>query len=193
MGRCAWQAHSHHDADTQAPRPLDRVQHQYNDDRPNALWAADFTCVSNWQGLVYVAFLIDVFARRSVGENVSSSARTDFVLESLKQALSARRPAASQRTARLTVCLHSLHRGRAEAGLETAARRVGDAYEIALAETIKGLYKTEVMYRRGPWKHRSEVELALLGRGGLVQPSPTADANWAIFLRPQPKGITLRR
>jgi len=153
--------------DEHAPRPRDRVQRHFKADRPHAPWVSDFTFVSTWQGFVYVAFIIDVFARRIVGWRVSRSARTDFVLEALEQALYARRPAASRRL------IHHRDSGSryvsiryterlAEAGIETSVGSVGDAYDNALAETINGLDKTEVIYRGGPWKSRSAIELATL-------------------------------
>tara|TARA_R110002049_G_C9071567_1_gene554939 strand:+ start:371 stop:1276 length:906 start_codon:yes stop_codon:yes gene_type:complete len=147
--------------------PLDRVQRQFNADRPNALWVSDFTYVSTWQGFVYVAFVIDVFARRIVGWRASSSARTDFVLDALEQALYARKPVGPDRL------VHHSDRGvqyvsiryterLAEAGLEPSVGSVGDSYDNALAETINGLYKAEVIHRRASWRTRDEVEWATL-------------------------------
>ena len=147
--------------------PLDRVQRQFTTDRPNALWVSDFTYVSTWQGFVYVAFVIDVFARRIVGWRASSSARTDFVLDALEQALYARRPVGPDRL------VHHSDRGvqyvsiryterLAEAGLEPSVGSVGDSYDNALAETINGLYKAEVIHRRPSWRTRDEVEWATL-------------------------------
>jgi len=147
--------------------PLDRVQRQFTADRPNALWVSDFTYVSTWQGFVYVAFVIDVFARRIVGWRASSSARTDFVLDALEQALYARKPVGADRL------VHHSDRGvqyvsiryterLAEAGLEPSVGSVGDSYDNALAETINGLYKAEVIHRRPSWRTRDEVEWATL-------------------------------
>jgi transposase InsO family protein len=144
--------------------PLDRVNRQFTAVRPNALWVADFTYVSTWQGFVYVAFVIDVFSRFIVGWKVSASARTDFVLDALEQALYARRP--------VDDLIHHSDRGvqyvsiryterLAEAGIETSVGSVGDSYDNALAETINGLYKAEVIYRQS-WKNREAVELATL-------------------------------
>lgn len=153
--------------DTTAPCPLDRVNRQFKADRPNQLWVSDFTYVSTWAGFVYVAFVIDVFARRIVGWRVSRSMRTDFVLDALEQALYARQP---ERNARL---IHHSDRGSqyvsiryserlAEAGIEPSVGSKGDSYDNALAETINGLYKTELIHRRAPWKTVESLELATL-------------------------------
>lgn len=153
--------------DAKAVCPLDRVNRQFQADRPNQLWVADFTYVSTWQGFVYVAFVIDVFARCIVGWRVSSSMHTDFVLDALEQALYARR---SQREGEL---VHHSDRGSqyvsirysqrlGEAGIEPSVGSTGDSYDNALAETINGLYKAEIIHRRGPWKTREAVELATL-------------------------------
>lgn len=153
-------------SDKATPCPLDKVNRQFHADRPNALWVSDFTYVSTWAGWVYVAFVIDVFARRIVGWKVSSSARTDFVLDALEQALYARRREAKQ------ALIHHSDRGvqyvsiryterLAEAGIEPSVGSVGDSYDNALAETINGLYKAEVIHRRS-WKNREAVELATL-------------------------------
>lgn len=147
-----------------APCPLDRVERQFRADRPNALWVSDFTYVSTGQGFVYVAFVIDVFARRIVGWKVSGSSSTDFVLDALEQALCAR-----ERDGGL---IHHSDRGAqylsirytdrlAEAGIEPSVGSVGDSYDNALAETINGLYKAEVIYRQS-WKDLQTVELATL-------------------------------
>ncbi|CAN7228510.1 IS3 family transposase [Pseudorhodoferax sp. LjRoot39] len=154
-------------SDAKAPCPLDRVNRQFNAQRPNQLWVSDFTYVSTWQGWLYVAFVVDVFARRIVGWRTSSSMRTDFVLGALEQALYDRRP---QREDAL-VC-HS-DRGSqyvsiryterlAEAGIEPSVGSKGDSYDNALAETINGLYKAEVIHRRSAWKTKESVELATL-------------------------------
>jgi putative transposase len=144
--------------------PLDRVKRQFTAGCPNALWVADFTYVSTWQGFVYVAFVIDVFSRFIVGWKVSASARTDFVLDALEQALYARKPAGG--------LIHHSDRGvqyvsiryterLADAGIEASVGSVGDSYDNALAETINGLYKAEVIYRQS-WKNREAVELKTL-------------------------------
>lgn len=148
------------------PCPLDRVNRQFRADRPNQLWVADFTYVSTWQGWLYVAFVIDVFARRIVGWRVSTSMHTDFVLDALEQALYARQP-------ELGSLIHHSDRGSqyvsiryterlGEAGVEPSVGSRGDSYDNALAETINGLYKTELIHKRGPWKNRESVELATL-------------------------------
>jgi transposase InsO family protein len=153
--------------DAKAPCPLDRVNREFRAERPNQLWVSDFTYVSTWQGFVYVAFVIDVFARLIVGWRVSASMHTDFVLDALEQALFARR---SGRGGEL---IHHSDRGSqyvsiryterlAEAGIEPSVGSKGDSYDNALAETINGLYKAELIHRRGPWKTREAVELATL-------------------------------
>lgn len=152
--------------DAAALRPLDRVNRQFTADRPNQLWVSDFTYVSTWQGWLYVAFVVDVFARRIVGWRVSSSMTTDFVLDALEQALYARQPAGNG------TLIHHSDRGSqylsiryserlAEAGIEPSVGNRGDSYDNALAETINGLYKTELIHRR-TWKTRESVELATL-------------------------------
>jgi putative transposase len=153
--------------DAKAPCPLDRVNRQFRAERPNQLWVSDFTYVSTWQGWLYVAFVIDVFARRIVGWRVSNSMRTDFVLDALEQALWARQP---ERDSRL---IHHSDRGSqyvsiryserlAEAGIEPSVGSKGDSYDNALAETINGLYKAELIHRRAPWKTKKDVEFATL-------------------------------
>ena len=154
-------------SDKAAQCPLDRVNRQFKADRPNQLWVSDFTYVSTWQGWVYVAFVIDVFARRIVGWRVSRSMRSDFVLDALEQALFDRQP---ERTEAL---VHHSDRGSqyvsiryserlAEAGIEPSVGSRGDSYDNALAETINGLYKAELIHRRAPWKTTESVELATL-------------------------------
>ncbi len=154
-------------ADKAAACPQDRVNRQFKADRPNQLWVSDFTYVSTWQGWLYVAFVIDVFARRIVGWRVSTSMRTDFVLDALEQALYDRQP---ERTDAL---IHHSDRGSqyvsilyterlAQAGIEPSVGSRGDSYDNALAETINGLYKTELIHRRAPWKTKEAVELATL-------------------------------
>ena len=154
-------------SDSRALCPLDRVNRQFRAERPNQLWVSDFTYVSTWQGWQYVAFVIDVYARRIVGWRVSSSMRTDFVLDALEQALYARRP---ERDGSL---IHHSDRGAqyvsiryserlAEAGIEPSVGSKGDSYDNALAETINGLYKAELIHRRAPWKTKESLELATL-------------------------------
>lgn len=153
--------------DTSAPYPLDQVNRAFKAERPDELWVSDFTYVSTWQGWLYVAFVIDVFARRIVGWRVSTSMHTDFVLDALEQALHDRRPKQSRRL------VHHSDRGSqyvsiryterlAEAGIEPSVGSRGDSYDNALAETINGLYKAELIHRRSPWKSREAVELATL-------------------------------
>lgn len=150
--------------DPARPCPLDRVNRQFRAERPNQLWVSDYTFVSTWQGFAYVAFIIDVYARRIVGWKLSSSQETQFVLDALEQALHARQPADS--------LIHHSDRGSqyvsiryterlAEAGIEPSVGSVGDSYDNALAETINGLYKAEVVHRR-TWKSREALELATL-------------------------------
>ena len=154
-------------SDSKAPCPLDRVNRVFKAERPNQLWVSDFTYVSTWQGWLYVAFVIDVYARRIVGWRVSRSMHTDFVLDALEQALYDRQPE------RAESLVHHSDRGSqyvsiryterlAEAGIEPSVGSRGDSYDNALAETINGLYKTELIHRRGPWKTRESVELATL-------------------------------
>jgi len=148
-----------------AERLLDRVQRQFNATRPNQLWVADFTYVATWAGFVYVAFVIDVFARSIVGWRVSRSMSTELVLDALEQALHARRPTEEM--------IHHSDRGcqylsiryterLAEAGINASVGSVGDSYDNALAETIIGLFKTEVIHERGPWRGIDPVEYAVL-------------------------------
>jgi transposase InsO family protein len=144
--------------------PLDRVKRHFSAVRPNALWVADFTYVFTWQGFVYVAFVIDVFSRFIVGWKVSASARTEFVLDVLEQVLNARNPAGdlihhSDRGVRYVSIRYTERL--AEAGIEASVGSVGDSYDNALAETINGLYKAEVIHRQS-WKSREAVELETL-------------------------------
>jgi transposase InsO family protein len=153
--------------DSAAPCPLDRVNRQFTAERPNQLWVSDFTYVSTWQGWLYVAFVIDVFARRIVGWRVSTTMTTDFVLDALEQALYDRQPSSED------ALIHHSDRGSqyvsiryserlAEANIAPSVGSKGDSYDNALAETINGLYKAELIHRRGPWKTREAVELATL-------------------------------
>jgi transposase InsO family protein len=151
--------------DDSAARPRDRVNRQFQANRPNQLWVADFTYVATWAGFVYVAFVIDVFARRIIGWRVARSMRAELVLDALEQAL-------WSRSAVRGVVHHSDHGSQylsiryserlAEVGAEPSVGSVGDSYDNALAETIIGLYKTEVIHRRGPWRHLEAVEYATL-------------------------------
>ena len=150
-----------------APCPRDHVNRKFNAPAPNMLWVSDFTFVSTWQGFAYVAFIIDVFARRIVGWRVSRSAKTDFVLDALEQTLYDRRPVQQDGL------IHHSDRGvqyvsiryterLAEAGIEPSVGSVGDSYDNALAETINGLYKAEVIHRKSSWRSIDDVEMATL-------------------------------
>jgi len=147
--------------------PRDHVNRQFHAPAPNVLWVSDFTYVSTWSGFVYVAFVVDVFARRIVGWRVSRTAHASFVLDALEQALQERRPA------HRGGLIHHSDRGSqyvsiryterlTEAGIVPSVGSVGDSYDNALAETINGLYKAEVIHRRGPWRSFEVVELATL-------------------------------
>jgi putative transposase len=153
--------------DTAAPRPADLVTRQFTAPRPNELWVADLTYVATWRGFAYVAFVIDVFARRIVGWRVSSSLRSDLALDALEQALYDRQLDGTERL------IHHSDRGvqylsiryterLSEAGIEPSVGSTGDSYDNALAESVIGLYKTEEIYRRGPWKGVEDVEFATL-------------------------------
>jgi putative transposase len=152
-------------ADDLLDRPTDKVNRQFVATRPNQLWVADITFCATWTGFVYVAFIIDVFARFIVGWRVSRSLHTDLVLDALEQALWARRDTKE--------LIHHSDRGSqylsiryterlSEANIEASVGSVGDSYDNALAETINGLYKTEVIRHRGPWRNIDEVEFATL-------------------------------
>ncbi|EPY6105504.1 IS3 family transposase [Escherichia coli] len=141
----------------------DRVNRQFVAERPDQLWVADFTYVSTWRGFVYVAFIIDVFAGYIVGWRVSSSMETTFVLDALEQALWARRPSGTVHHSdkgSQYVSLAYTQRLK-EAGLLASTGSTGDSYDNAMAESINGLYKAEVIHRKS-WKNRAEVELATL-------------------------------
>lgn len=152
-------------ADEAAARPADLVDRDFTATHPNQLWVADLTYVATWAGFVYVAFVIDVFSRMIVGWRVSRSLCSDLALDALEQALWAR-PEISE-------LIHHSDRGvqyvsisyterLAEAGIEPSVGSVGDSYDNALAETIIGLYKTELIYKEGPWRGMEQVELATL-------------------------------
>jgi len=141
-------------SDKAAPCPLDHVNRQFHAPSPNVLWVSDFTYVSTWTGFVYVAFVIDAYARRIVGWRVSRTAHASFVLDALEQALHERRPVHrgglvhhSDRGSQYVSIKYSERL--AEAGVEPSVGSVGDSYDNALAETINGLYKAEVIHRRG--------------------------------------------
>lgn len=150
-----------------AERPQDLVERNFTATRPNQLWVADVTYVATWRGFVYVAFVIDAFARRIVGWRVTQTLRTDLVLDALEQALYDRPLDSAQGL------VHHSDRGvqylsiryterLAEAGIEPSVGSRGDSYDNALAESVIGLYKTEVTNRRGPWRSVEAVELATL-------------------------------
>jgi putative transposase len=152
-------------ADDSAERPLDHVNRQFRAMRPNELWVADFTYVATWSGFVYVAFVIDVFARRIIGWRVARSMHAELVLDALEQAIWSR--------SGVEGVVHHSDRGSqylsiryserlAEAGAQPSVGSVGDSYDNALAESIIGLFKTEIIHRRGPWRHLEAVEYATL-------------------------------
>lgn len=148
------------------PCPTDRVNRQFRASAPNVLWVSDFTYIATWQGFVYAAFVIDVFARRIVGWRVSRTAQTIFVLDALEQALHDRRPARGRLTCHSDkgsqyVSIRYTER-LLQAGIEPSVGSVGDSYDNALAESVIGLFKTEVIHRRGPWRSLEAVEFATL-------------------------------
>jgi putative transposase len=152
-------------ADASAGRPADLVKRNFSAEGPNRLWVADLTYVATWAGFIYVAFVIDVFSRAIVGWRVSRSLRSDLALDALEQALHSRPGTAD--------LVHHSDRGvqylsiryterLAEAGIERSVGSVGDSYDNAMAETVIGLFKTEVIRCRGPWRNIDEVEYATL-------------------------------
>ena len=151
--------------DENAEKPLDHVNRNFTASRPNQLWVADITYVATWSGFVYVAFVIDVFSRKIVGWRALKSMKTQLILDALEQALWAR--------GKPKGVVHHSDRGSqyvsiryterlSEAGFTASVGSVGDSYDNALAETINGLYKTEVIHKDGPWKGLEQVELATL-------------------------------
>jgi putative transposase len=189
--------------DKAAPCPLDHVNRQFHAPAPDRLWLSDFTYVATWAGFVYVAFVIDAYARRIVGWRVSRTAHAGFVLDALEQALHERRPA------RRGGLIHHSDRGSqyvsikyserlAEAGIEPSVGSVGDSYDNALAETINGLYKAEVIHRRGPWRSFEAVEFATLewvdwfNNRRLLEPIgniPPAEAEAAYYAALEPSAM----
>ena len=148
-----------------AERPADLVQRSFQADRPNQLWVADLTYVVTWAGFVYVAFITDVFSRKIVGWRVSRSLRSDLALDALEQALHARpcHESLIHHSDRGTQYLSIRYTERlAQAGIEPSVGSVGDSYDNALAETINGLYKAELIWPNGPWRSVEEVEFATL-------------------------------
>ena len=152
--------------DQGAPRPADLVERDFSAQRPNQLWVADLTYVATWSGFVYVALVIDAFSRYLVGWQAARSLRTDLALDALEMAI-------WRRQAQLEGLVHHSDRGSqylairyterlAEAGAVTSVGSRGDSYDNALAETIIGLYKTELIRRRGPWKGLDDLEYATL-------------------------------
>jgi transposase InsO family protein len=153
--------------DESESRPLDLVNREFTATRPNQLWVSDLTYVATWRGFVYVAFVIDAFARCIVGWRVSTSLRSDLALDALEQALYARRGPTSE------PLIHHSDRGvqylsiryterLAEAGIEPSVGSKGDSYDNALAESVIGLYKTEIIRRQGPWRGLEDVEYKTL-------------------------------
>lgn len=153
--------------ETEAERPLDLVAREFSATRPNELWVSDFTYVATWRGFVYVAFVIDVFSRRIVGWRVSTSMRSDLALDALEQAICERKPGTTDEL------VHHSDRGvqylsirytdrLLAAGIEPSVGSRGDSYDNALAESVIGLFKTEVIHRRGPWRGFDDVEIATL-------------------------------
>ena len=179
--RYARQSRAHNDQRQQVATPAGHGHRQLRAERPNQLWVSGFTYVSTWQGWQYVAFVVDVFARRIVGWRVSSSMRTDFVLDALEQALYARQPERDR-----SLLVHS-DRGSqyvsiccserlAEAGVELSVGSTGDSYDNAHAETINGLYKAELIHRRATLEDQGVLG-ARDARMGVVQPPPNAGAH----------------
>lgn len=187
--------------DKTAPCPLDHVNRQFHAPAPNRLWLSDFTYVATWSGFVYVAFVIDAYARRIVGWRVSRTAHASFVLDALEQALHERSPT------RGAGLVHHSDRGSqyvsikytdrlAIAGIEPSVGSIGDSYDNALAETINGLYKAELIHRRGPWRSFDAVEFAtlewvdwfnhrrLMGPIGNIPPAEAEQRYYASLERP---------
>ena len=192
----AWITTTH--ADGATVRPPDLVDRHFTATGPNQLWVSDFTYVATWRGFVYTAFVIDVFARRIVGWRVSTSLQTDFVLDALEQALYDRGPAAP------ASLIHHSDRGSqylsmryterlADAGIAPSVGSRGDSYDNALAESVIGLYKTEVIQRRGPWRHAGGRRIRDAGLGRLVQ-SPAACSSRSATCHPRStKSVIMRR
>lgn len=156
--------------DTTAARPADLVRRQFSPARPDRLWVADFTYVPTWAGMVYVAFVIDAYSRRILGWRAATTMRTALVLDALEQALWTRRRDGQRDLAGL---VHHTDAGSqytsiafterlAAAGVSASVGTVGDAYDNALAESVIGLFKTELIKPRGPWRAAEQVEIATL-------------------------------
>jgi putative transposase len=157
-------------ADPAAARPADLVQRRFHRPAPDRLWVADFTYVPTWSGTVYVAFVIDAYSRRIVGWRAATSMRTSLVLDALEQAIWTRQRSGASSMAGL-ICHHdagsqytsiAFTERLAAAGAQPSVGRVGDAYDNALAESVIGLYKTELIKPRGPWRNAGQVEIATL-------------------------------
>jgi transposase InsO family protein len=154
-------------SDPATPCPRDKVNRQFQAERPDQLWVADFTYVASWRGFVYVAFVIDAYARKIVGWRVSTTANAQFVLDALEQAVHDRAPfpngAPTHHSDRGSQYLSIKYTERlAGEKIEPSVGSVGDSYDNALAETVIGLFKTEVIRRLGPWRNADEVEAATL-------------------------------
>jgi putative transposase len=189
-------------ADEIAPRPADLVERNFHASVPNRLWVADLTYVRTWSGFAYVAFIIDACSRYIVGWHASRSLRTDLALTALEQALWARKGP-------LAGLVHHSDRGvqylsiryterLAEAGVATSVGSRGDSYDNALAESVIGLYKTELVHHRGPWRGRDDLELATLGwvdwfnhdrLFGAIGYVPPAEYEATCYPRPVPAGV----
>lgn len=185
--------------DTSRPCPADKVNRQFKAQRPNQLWVSDFIYVPTWSGTVYVAFVIDVFARRIVGWRVSTSMSTQFVLDALDQAIWQRKTLMNKNL------IHHSDRGAqylsinyterlAEVDIDPSVGTVGDSYDNALAECVIGLFKTEVINARGPWRSMQDVEWQVLkwiewyNNRRLLAPIgyvPPAEAEEAYFANPK--------
>ena len=172
-----------------ADRPLDLVERDFSAERPNQLWVSDLTYVATWRGFVYVAFVIDAFSRRIVGWRVSNSLRSDLALDALEHAIYDREEAARNRL------VHHSDRGSqylsiryterlAEAGIEPSVGSKGDSYDNALAESVIGLFKTEVIRRRGPWRTREDAQGSPSSNGYGGSTTTAFSSRSAIFLRP---------
>jgi transposase InsO family protein len=174
-------------------RPADLVNRDFTAEHPNQLWVADFTYVSTWTGFVYVAFVVDVYSRMIVGWRLSRSMTTDFVLDALEQAIHARRPGEdlihhSDQGSQYLSIRYSERLG--DAGIKPSVGSVADSYDNALAETINGLYKAEVIHRKSSWRSAEAVEFEtlswvswfnsrrLLGSIGWIPPVEFEEAYW---------------
>ena len=180
-------------ADDSAARPADLVNREFSAERPNQLWVADFTYISTWTGFVYVAFIVDVYSRMIVGWRLARSMTTDFVLDALEQAIQARHPGEdlihhSDQGSQYLSIRYSERLG--DAGIRPSVGTVADSYDNALAETINGLYKAEVIHRKTSWRSADAVEFEtlswvswfnnrrLLGSIGWVPPVEFEEAYW---------------